>query len=173
PWRTVVFSKPIFDSPFGKRKPDLVAEKDKFFIDSQVVGDSVDLKRSNLRKISYYRDNQELDDSIRKQHLATDGNYVGATLNFRGFWSEKSADDLVGRFKVLNRSDLSVISECCSLPMHRSPCSIDPPPGPLRRTHRNSRHATCHQAQFRHRTYWAFIFFINCALHLFCRFENL
>ncbi|GBN08373.1 hypothetical protein AVEN_84205-1, partial [Araneus ventricosus] len=79
-------------------------------IDAQVVGESVDLRRANSRKISYYRDNHELDDSIHKQHGTPDISYIGATLNLRGIWSDKSASDLIDKFKVINRSHLPVIS---------------------------------------------------------------
>ncbi|GBN17315.1 hypothetical protein AVEN_131256-1 [Araneus ventricosus] len=96
----------------GKRKPDLVAKKESkvLVIDAQVVGESVDLRRANNRKIAYYRDNHELDDSIHRQHGTGDISYCSATLNLRGVWSEKSASDLVEKFKVINRSDLTVIS---------------------------------------------------------------
>ncbi|GBM23943.1 hypothetical protein AVEN_205825-1 [Araneus ventricosus] len=82
----------------GKRKPDLIAKKESriLVIDAQVVGESVDLRKANTRKISYYRDNHELDDCIQK-HGTSDINYCSATLNLRGVWSERSASDLGGQ----------------------------------------------------------------------------
>ncbi|GBN40510.1 hypothetical protein AVEN_275214-1 [Araneus ventricosus] len=45
----IVFEKPAYKTSTGKRKPDLVAISNDvaFVIDSQVVRESVDLKRSN------------------------------------------------------------------------------------------------------------------------------
>ncbi|GBN12279.1 Retrovirus-related Pol polyprotein from type-2 retrotransposable element R2DM [Araneus ventricosus] len=84
-----IFSEPLYSTPLGNRKPDLVAEKDSkiLVIDAQIVRDSVDLKRANARRIGYYRDNRELDESIQK-HQSTETDHIGATLNFRGIWSE-------------------------------------------------------------------------------------
>ncbi|GBN73446.1 Retrovirus-related Pol polyprotein from type-2 retrotransposable element R2DM, partial [Araneus ventricosus] len=92
-----VYLVPLYNTSLGYRKPDLVAKKNSkiLVIDTQIVGESVDLKRANDRKISYYRDNHELDRAIEIQHQAVEINYIGATLNLRGVWSEKSATDLV------------------------------------------------------------------------------
>ncbi|GBN17316.1 hypothetical protein AVEN_131257-1 [Araneus ventricosus] len=64
------------------RKPDLIAKKDGkiLVIDAQIVGEAVDLERANNRKISYYRDNVELDLAIQVQHGSPNINYLSATL---------------------------------------------------------------------------------------------
>ncbi|GBN69990.1 Retrovirus-related Pol polyprotein from type-2 retrotransposable element R2DM, partial [Araneus ventricosus] len=107
-----VYSEPCYPTSLGKCKPDLVAKKDSkiLVIDAQVVGESVDLRRANSRKISYYRGNHELEEAIRRQHGIPDISYIGATLNLRGIWSERSVVDLIEKLKVINRSDLPVIS---------------------------------------------------------------
>ncbi|GBN87462.1 Retrovirus-related Pol polyprotein from type-2 retrotransposable element R2DM [Araneus ventricosus] len=107
-----VTAEPLYKTQVGNRKPDLLAKKDGkiLVIDAQVVGDAVDLERANNRKISYYRDNVELDQQIQAQHGSPDISYLGATLNLRGVWSAKSVFDLVDKFKVLSRTDVPVIS---------------------------------------------------------------
>ncbi|GBM36535.1 Retrovirus-related Pol polyprotein from type-2 retrotransposable element R2DM [Araneus ventricosus] len=107
-----VISEPLCKTSMGKRKPDLLAKKDGkiVVIDAQIVGEAVDLERANNRKISYYRDNLELDSAIQVQHGSPDISYIGATLNLRGVWSAKSVFDLIEKFKVLSRSDVPVIS---------------------------------------------------------------
>ncbi|GBN16951.1 Retrovirus-related Pol polyprotein from type-2 retrotransposable element R2DM [Araneus ventricosus] len=103
-----VISEPLYKTSMGNRKPDLLAKKvgKIVVIDAQVV----DLERANNRKISYYRDNSELDSAIQVQHGSQEISYIGATLNLRGVWSAKSAFDLIEKFKVLSRSDVPVIS---------------------------------------------------------------
>ncbi|GBN16315.1 Retrovirus-related Pol polyprotein from type-2 retrotransposable element R2DM [Araneus ventricosus] len=107
-----VISEPLYKTSIGNRKPDLLSKKDGriLVIDAQIVGEDVDLERVNYRKISYYRDNVELDQAIQVQHGSPNINYLSATLNLRGVWSSKSAFDLIEKFKVLNRSDVPVIS---------------------------------------------------------------
>ncbi|GBM34634.1 Retrovirus-related Pol polyprotein from type-2 retrotransposable element R2DM [Araneus ventricosus] len=107
-----VVTEPLYKTAVGNRKPDIVARKnDKVLvIDAQVVGDAVDLDRANNRKISYYRDNIELDQQIQTKYGTPDISYLGVTLNLRGVWSAKSASDLVNKFKVLSRTDVPVVS---------------------------------------------------------------
>ncbi|GBM36536.1 hypothetical protein AVEN_46013-1 [Araneus ventricosus] len=107
-----VIAEPVYKTAVGNRKPDLLAKKDGkvVVIDAQIVGEAVDLERANNRKISYYRDNVELDQQIQTQHGSPDISYVGATLNLRGVWSAKSAFDLVEKFKVLSWSGVPVVS---------------------------------------------------------------
>ncbi|GBN08413.1 hypothetical protein AVEN_84239-1 [Araneus ventricosus] len=64
------YEEPIYKTSTGNRKPDLVAiSKDvAWVINSQVVGEAVDLKRDNQRNISYYRDNEDMLTQIKKQH---------------------------------------------------------------------------------------------------------
>ncbi|GBN17319.1 Retrovirus-related Pol polyprotein from type-2 retrotransposable element R2DM [Araneus ventricosus] len=87
-----VHSKPLYKTSLGNRKPDLIAKKDGelLVIDAQIVGEAVDLERADSRKIFYYRDNHKLDLAIQNQHGIPNISYLGATLNLRGVWSEKS-----------------------------------------------------------------------------------
>ncbi|GBO39965.1 Retrovirus-related Pol polyprotein from type-2 retrotransposable element R2DM [Araneus ventricosus] len=107
-----VFSEPVYKTPIGNRKPDLVAVKGKvaFVIDSQVVGESVELKRANQRKISYYRDNDTMLNQIRQLHRVDEVSVIAATLNLRGCWAAKSVEDLVVKNKMMTLNDLTVIS---------------------------------------------------------------
>ncbi|GBN58383.1 Retrovirus-related Pol polyprotein from type-2 retrotransposable element R2DM [Araneus ventricosus] len=107
-----VTTEPLYKTSVGNRKPDLLARKNGkiLVIDAQVVGDAVDLDRANNGKISYYRDNVELDQQIQAQYSSPDVSYLSATLNLRGVWSAKSAFDLVNKFKVLRRTDVPVVS---------------------------------------------------------------
>ncbi|GBN75980.1 Retrovirus-related Pol polyprotein from type-2 retrotransposable element R2DM [Araneus ventricosus] len=107
-----VVTEPLYRTTIGNRKPDILAKKgDKVLvIDAQVVGDSVDLDRANDRKIHYYRDNLDLDQQIQSKYGTHDVSYLGVTLNIRGVWSAKSANDLVNKFKILSRTDVPVVS---------------------------------------------------------------
>ncbi|GBN95220.1 Retrovirus-related Pol polyprotein from type-2 retrotransposable element R2DM [Araneus ventricosus] len=110
--RHEVISVPLYKTSMGNRKPNLLAKKDgkKLIIDAQIDGEAVDLERANNRKISFYRNNVELDQAIQVQHGSPNINYLSATLNLRGVWSSKSAFDLIEKFKVLNRSYVPVVS---------------------------------------------------------------
>ncbi|GBN01335.1 Retrovirus-related Pol polyprotein from type-2 retrotransposable element R2DM [Araneus ventricosus] len=107
-----VFDEPIYKTSVGNRKPDLVALKNKtaFVIDSQIVGESVGLKRANQRKISYCKDNDEMIDEIRRLHKVDEVSVLAATLNLRGCWSSRSVDDLITKNRMLTQNDLTVRS---------------------------------------------------------------
>ncbi|GBN58405.1 Retrovirus-related Pol polyprotein from type-2 retrotransposable element R2DM [Araneus ventricosus] len=108
----IVFDELIYKTNVGNRKPDLVVLKNKtaFVIDSQIVGESVDLKRANQRKISYYRDNDEMIDQIRQLHKVDEVSVLAATLNLRGCWSLHSVEDIVTKNKMLTQNGLTVLS---------------------------------------------------------------
>ncbi|GBN33147.1 hypothetical protein AVEN_87069-1 [Araneus ventricosus] len=94
--RTIFISKRSgYKTVTGKRKPDLVAILNDiaFVIDSQVGKEAVDLKRANQRKISYYRDNEDMIEQIKRQHKVNCVSVIAATLNLGGCWSCKIPQD--------------------------------------------------------------------------------
>lgn len=109
--RFTVHTEPIFDTPCGKRKPDVVAIKEKlaYVIDAQVVGDSVCLKGADRRKIKYYAENETLVQKIKDLYKVDSVEVLSLTLNWRGVWSPQSAKSLLER-KLIPGSMLSSIS---------------------------------------------------------------
>ncbi|KAG8171631.1 hypothetical protein JTE90_013064 [Oedothorax gibbosus] len=100
-----VFSEPIFDTPVGKRKPDIIAirQGSALVIDAQVVGDSVDLNRAHRRKVNYYADNVTLVDGIKALYGVDVVRFYSTTLNWRGVWSQESLNSLLEE-RVIPRS---------------------------------------------------------------------
>ncbi|KAG8173760.1 hypothetical protein JTE90_013154 [Oedothorax gibbosus] len=100
-----VFNEPIFDTPVGKRKPDIIAirQGSALVIDAQIVGDSVDLNRAHRRKVNYYADNVTLVDGIKALYGVDVVRFYSTTLNWRGVWSQESLKPLLDE-RVIPRS---------------------------------------------------------------------
>lgn len=100
--------EPQIPTPEGIRKPDLLAitGKEVLVLDAQVISEHTDLDEGHVRKIDYYKKHEGI---IRERYKANKVLYTTVTLNTRGVWSKRSADDLVG-LKALKRSELKIVS---------------------------------------------------------------
>lgn len=106
-----VESEPHFNTSQGLRKPDLVASvgHTSIVIDAQVVGDQTDLGKADRDKVAYYSGNSSLSDLIKAKYCTTNVLTLSATLNWRGVWSPRSADNLLKR-GIIKRTELKVLS---------------------------------------------------------------
>ncbi|CAB0034374.1 unnamed protein product [Trichogramma brassicae] len=89
--------EPKFQTSSGLRKPDYCATKEDstLTIDIQIRSDSGDLDRNNRDKVRYYEENQELQSKIKERFGTSVIKTIAITLNWRGIWSPKSAEEAI------------------------------------------------------------------------------
>lgn len=103
-----IVDEPHFTTEVGLRKPDLIATKGNraLVIDTQIIGENVDLAQAHKNKIEKYG---LLEDSIKKRMNVQHVDFTSVTLSYKGIWSAHSAEDLVRR-NILKKKELAVIS---------------------------------------------------------------
>lgn len=95
-----VHKEPVFTTSEGRRKPDLVCVKDErvSVVDVQVVSGVPPLDESHERKSQYYGNNTSLVEALAARYRVRKDNisFSSCTLSWRGVWSARSADWLLG-----------------------------------------------------------------------------
>lgn len=102
--------EPVYRLSSGVLKPDVVATKDgaATIIDAQIVGDNVNLGEAHMQKVTKYSSHALLS-SVRSLTGVSQIRVTSCTLNWRGIWSQHSADEL-HRFGILGGKDLKVMA---------------------------------------------------------------
>lgn len=105
-----VKKEPHLATSVGLRKPDIVATKQHLalVIDAQVVTDGRPLIEAHRRKVAYYN-TTEIKNIVQRQYAATNVDVLSVTLNWRGIWSGKSADQLI-RHGIITTKETALIS---------------------------------------------------------------
>ena len=103
--------EPSFQTGAVIRKSDIIATKEDvaLVIDAQVMGEQSNLDRAHDKKVAYYGEDQELIGRIRQRYVARSVQFSSATVSWRGIWSAKSSEHLLG-LGVVRGTDLKVVS---------------------------------------------------------------
>lgn len=103
-----VYKEPRFVTSGGLRKPDFIALRGStaHIVDAQIVSDAEPLRRAHCRKVDKYSD---LPPMVASFYDVNEVTVHSLTLNWRGVWSDLSAQDLVSA-GLIRKGDLPVLS---------------------------------------------------------------
>ncbi|CAD6238435.1 GSCOCG00012534001-RA-CDS, partial [Cotesia congregata] len=100
--------EPVFDTPFGKRKPDviIVSGNKAVVVDAVIAGERANLDMVHYEKIRKYK---ILTGFIIRRYNVRRVDYTSLTLSSRGIWCKKSFDDLC-QLGIANKADAKILS---------------------------------------------------------------